>query len=756
MPWLVSRVQLSAATLATVLLIGANAARAELETVYAFRARYGDDVNGLSDDGEGGLYATAARGGAYNRGAVIRRERSGRLRVVHAFKGGAEGAQPNPEVVRDAGGNLYGTTSSEGAFGFGTAFRISACGELTTLHDFSAEEGAASRAPLLLARDGHLYGTTAGVYWNDETPMFEIVHPGAVFRLTRSGEYTTLHRFQATEGAQPLAGLMQASDGHLYGTTSAVQDPGLIHPYNLTWGTVFRITTGGEYTLLHTFARVDGGNPLGRLVQAKDGLLYGTTAFASEWQGLSTPGTVFRIALDGTFASLWTFSPGLDGMDPHTGLVEGADGKLYGTTYSSARSGWGTFFSITTAGVLTTLHPFIAGEGPASTSPVLAADGGFYLGTSHALLHIATNGQVQTASKLGYLDGARPYPGLLLGRDGAFYGTTLEGGPLGGGTIFRLTARGQLTTLHGFAANVSETSQLAVEPSALVQAADGALYGTTRGGPDGVGTLFKITEAGAFTTLHTFATASEGSFQVRHDPEGSLLVGRDNALYGVAGELARAAIVFRYDLVTNTYSEVGEIFDGQGYGGLKAGALVQSADGTLYGASWPGGANVWSGMLFRLTPSGELTRLHSFLDSGTPEGRVPIGLIEAPGGGFYGATADGGMNGGGVIYKLTTAGEIEILYAFRASDPTTGFSPSVPLTLGASGELYGLTSWAGDFEPGSAFVLRPDGTLATLATGVPGYPSSPLVQGADGLIYGATAPGTDGDPGGIVFRLDPR
>lgn len=734
------RVQLSAAVLvAAMMWVCASAARAQLETVYAFRARYGDRINGLSSGPAGTLYATAAQGGAYNRGTVIRRDRSGHATVLHSFKGGTEGANPNAEVVRDAGGNLYGTTTTEGAFGYGTAFKLSACGEFTTLHDFSYEEGATSRAPLLLASDGHLYGTTAGVYWNDETHMFDIVHAGAIFRLTRSGEYTTLHQLQNTEGAQPLGGLMQASDGRLYGTTSAVQNADTFHPVNLTWGTVFRITTAGEYTTLHTFEGSDGGNPLGRLVQANDGFLYGTSAFTSEWQGTFTPGTVFRISTDGAFTSLWTFNTLEGGGDPQIGLAIGADGKLYGSTHSGGgRRAWGTFFSITPQGVLTTLHTFVAGEGPATTTPVLAADGGFYLGTSHNLLHVSITGEVQTANSFGYVDGATPYPGVILGRDSAYYGTTVEGGAHGGGTIFRLTARGRLTTLHAFPVNDSDTAQLSVEPSALVQAADGAFYGTTRGGPQGVGSLFRITESGEFTTLHTFDFS----------PEGTLLLGRDAALYGVAGEFVAAANVFRYDLLTNTYAELGEIFDGQNYGGLRGGSLVQGEDGSLYGASWPGGANVWSGMVFKLAPTSELTNLHSFLDSGTPEGRVPIGLIAAPGGGFYGATQEGGRNGGGAIYELTASGGIEVLHAFSSLDPITGYSPRVPLLLGAAGELYGLTS------SGSAFVLRPDGTLTTLATGVPGYPSAPLVHGADGKLYGATAPNTDGDPGGIVFRLN--
>jgi uncharacterized repeat protein (TIGR03803 family) len=223
--------------------------------------------------------------------------------------------------------------------------------------------------------NGNFYGTTQYGGTNDL---------GSVFQITATGSLNTLYSFSGgSDGAMPLAGLVQGSDGNFYGTTD---------------NTVFKISTNGLLTTLDSFS--DPGSPVfpaGALVQASDGNFYGTTQYG----GTNDWGSVFQITVTGSLNTLYSFS-GYDGSVPQAGLVQGSDGFLYGTTTaggsgSAGVDGVGTVFKVTTNGVLTTLYSF------------------------------------------GGNDGAVPEAGLVLGSDGSFYGTTYGGGQGGAGTVFRLT-----------------------------------------------------------------------------------------------------------------------------------------------------------------------------------------------------------------------------------------------------------------------------------------------------------------------------
>jgi uncharacterized repeat protein (TIGR03803 family) len=194
---------------------------------------------------------------------------------------------------------------------------------------------------------------------------------------------TTLHNFDESDGEQSEGGLVQATDGNLYGTT-----------YNggaNSGGTVFSITPGGTFTLLYSFCLqrncTDGANPYGGLVQATDGNLYGTTSSGGANEG----GTIFKIALTGTLSTLYNFcvqTGCTDGLQPQAGLVQATDGNFYGTTIAGGANGYGTIFQITSGGTLTTLHSF----------------------------------------NLNLTDGAYPQAVLAQATDGNFYGTTINGG----------------------------------------------------------------------------------------------------------------------------------------------------------------------------------------------------------------------------------------------------------------------------------------------------------------------------------------
>ena len=247
------------------------------------------------------------------------------LTTLHNFAGHPnDGANPQAGLVQGTDGNFYGTTYSGGAGNDGTVFKITPNGTVTILHSFAGSDGREPTAALTQATDGNFYGTTS----------FEGAGPGGtVFKITPNGSLTTLASFNGQGGPEfPYAGLIQGSDGNFYGTTTA---GGSQHGN----GTVFKITPNGTVTVLHNFACTDGCAPFGGLVQGSDGNFYGTTRDGGT-NGFNY-GTVFKITTNGTFTSLHTFE-GNDGGEPYAGLIQATDGNLYGTTTSAGAHGAGT------------------------------------------------------------------------------------------------------------------------------------------------------------------------------------------------------------------------------------------------------------------------------------------------------------------------------------------------------------------------------------------------------------------------------
>jgi uncharacterized repeat protein (TIGR03803 family) len=350
-------------------------------------------------------------------------------------------------LVQAADGSLYGTTEDGGAIGYGSIFRITPLGSLTTVHSFCSGDcldGAYPVGALIQSAHGDFYGTT-----NGGANGF-----GTVFKISASGVLTTLYSFcpnglyHCSDGAGPFAGLVQATDGNFYGTTQlggASND-----------GTVFKVTPGGKLTTLHSFSGTDGSDPVAPLVQASDGNLYGTT----QQDGAYGAGTIFRITPGGRLTTIYNFcslSGCTDGQAPVTGLIQATDGNLYGTTNGSNGFAWGTVFKITLGGTLTTLHNFCSfqncSDGAYPRSPVVQADDGNFYGTTAGLylgsiFEITPSGELTTLYDFcvqggGCMDGYGP-DALILHTNGTFYGTARTGGihdscsPTGCGTLFSL------------------------------------------------------------------------------------------------------------------------------------------------------------------------------------------------------------------------------------------------------------------------------------------------------------------------------
>jgi uncharacterized repeat protein (TIGR03803 family) len=286
---------------------------------------------------DGNLYGTAAGGGANWNGTVFRLSRDGRITVLHDFGvdygSNSDGAYPLG-LCLGPDGNFYGVTQLGGSMDQGVAFRITPAGEFTTLHDFSYSTDGMPIAALILGPDGAFYGTGGGGA-NDG---------GTVFRMTVGGEVTVLYSFDYYQPPRPfdVVGLAANPNGDLFGATYG----GGTHNF----GTVFKLSMDGTLTVLHSFEGADGLEPLGPVTWGPDGRLYGTTQYGGAgFDGSDLlHGAVFTMLPDGSgFRLLHTFQgPPTDGAAPMGRLLPASDGRLYGTTTEGGSSDQGTVFSI--------------------------------------------------------------------------------------------------------------------------------------------------------------------------------------------------------------------------------------------------------------------------------------------------------------------------------------------------------------------------------------------------------------------------
>ncbi len=364
---------------------------------------------------------------------------------------------PDSPLVQATDGYFYGTTTWDGAFGYGTIYRISPDGTgFTVLHNFSRPQGYAN-PHLIQASDGYLYGTTCGGGINER---------GTVFRMTLDGAFVVLDQFEGVDGRCPKAPLIEGSDGYFYGTT--FQGGSL----SAGFGTIFRVSSTGTITKLHSFDGGLGGlYPDAPLVQTSDGSFYGSTNQGGAYGG----GTIFRLTPEGTFTKIYDF----ERYGAPYGLVAGSDGNFYGTTDFGGAYGYGSIFRLTPDGTYTPLYE----------------ESGF----NHA----------------NHISGIQA---LIQASDGMFYGvaTSYSNGVYNTGVVFSMTAAGEVTVLH----RLSGTDGSASSSMTLVQGRDGSLYGTTyRGRPAGAlggGVVFRFELPPA---ANRPPVAVDDAFEVAYDTE---------------------------------------------------------------------------------------------------------------------------------------------------------------------------------------------------------------------------------------------
>jgi uncharacterized repeat protein (TIGR03803 family) len=341
---------------------------------------------------------------------------------------GANGAGPLDAPVQGADGKFYGTTFQGGANNWGTVFKISALGHLTTIYSFCAKtkcaDGAAPMAPLVLGTDGNFYGTTAAGGAHNRGVIFKITSEG---RMTKLYAFCSHERFDCGYGPGESA-LIQGTDGDFYGASPAGPS-----------GFIYKVTPQGSFSLLYSFCSksncTDGREPVGGLVQGINGEFYGTTNLG----GAHNNGTVFEITSTGQLTTLYSFCAQTncaDGALPAAGLVQASNGHFYGTTSAGGPANAGTIFKMTPVGQLTTLYSFCIQTGcPDGSDPndlVQGPAGNFY-GTAGTAFKITASGHFTAL----YTFDSWPN-GITLGTDGKFYGTTYEGGTNKDGIVFSL------------------------------------------------------------------------------------------------------------------------------------------------------------------------------------------------------------------------------------------------------------------------------------------------------------------------------
>ena len=353
-------------------------------------------------------------------------------------------------------------------------------------------------------------------------------------------------------------------------------------------------------------------------------------------------------------------------------------------------------------------------------------------------------------------DGSVPYAGLVADTKGNFYGTTVAGGSgtscnLGCGTVFKITANGKETVMHSFAGG---TTDGAAPYGPLVVDVSGNLYGTTSsGGPNGAGTVFKLTPTGTETILYSFGAPLSGDGS---SPRGRLAMDAAGNLYGTTFEGGAHYVGTVFEVTPSGTETILYSFTGGTDGGYPFGGVVQDKNGNLYGTTYMAGEDGF-GTVFELSATGTETVLYSF--KGGSDGEFPAAApVLDTKGNLYGTTEGGGKHAEGTVYRVAPATSTEIvLYSF-GSAANDGAQPYAGVILDAKNNVYGTTITGGAFGNGIAYKVTPTGVESILhsfgASGDGLDPYGGLIVTATGDLYGTTALGGTDDLG-TIFRIVP-
>ncbi|HET6224759.1 MAG TPA: choice-of-anchor tandem repeat GloVer-containing protein, partial [Bacteroidia bacterium] len=479
-----------------------------------------------------GIWGVAGSGAQYNAGAIFKLDGSGNNYTVKESFFRFDGDYPQARLLQASDGKLYGMTSSCCTFdAFSVFFRYDpATKQYERLLNFdNLADGANTNGTLIQAKNGKLYSVTSkgGVH-----------NAGVLFEFDPVAKtYKKLHDFDGSDGAGPESGVIEGSDGKLYGATArgGANDYGVIFSYDIQTATYQKKFDFNSAT--------DGSNPLGLITQAKNGKIYGLTSGG----GKDDFGTLFEFdPVTSSYAVKIEFNGTEKGSFPFGSLVEATDGNLYGTATNGGANDFGVLFQYN----------------PSTAAYKVIVDFDDVAGGSHPR-------------------------GLMQANDGNLYGGTEYGGTYGDGILYQYDIKAsKFTKKFEFDEASSFTGRYPI--ASLVQAKNGALYGLGyNGGMDNSGTLytFDITTS-AFKKIFDFHESPSGSI-----PVGGLTQANDKMFYGVtkAGGAHKNGTIYQYDPAFQTWNKKFD-FDKTPSGDGPEALMLLGTDGKLYGTTVYGGS----------------------------------------------------------------------------------------------------------------------------------------------------------------------
>ncbi len=635
---------------------------------------------GFIKGNDGKLYGNFQNGGRDNGGHIIRIEPDGSgLTMLYEYKQ-STGSWPSGNLMQAKNGELYGMTHFGGAHSGGTVFKIDPDGNgHTVLYNFNSESGTGPLGGVLQASNGKLYGVTQNEGF---------FGAGSIFSMNPDGsDFTVVFYFNnnapINSGYYSRGNLIQGVDGFLYGSLFQGGTGGK--------GTIFKIRTDGTgFKVIFSFSgnTVTGGNPASTLLLGSDGKIYGMT----QTGGLNNLGIIFSIAIDGSnFTKLLDFDGLAKGASPAGQLTEGTNGILYGMTNRGGLNDLGTIFSINKNGT------------------------GF-----HKMADLKSNA-------------ASPVFGPLIeSTPGVFFGMTYKGGPINGGAIFSITASSDELKV------VKDFTQDEVRPSMLVSDSKGDYYYgiASEGGISGNGAIYRINTSGTYerifnvpsginvqrlfyiSTGHLWILATENGvsyiFKIKSDGsdyqrvisfDNSVSKGRDGQwlieatdglIYGVArGGTNGSSLVFK---IKSDGSGFAKVLDMPAGIETSSCSFIQASDGNFYGCT------VYRSYLYKFTPSGTFTNVFTFP---AEVGEVPMKIIEMNGGTLGIITRDHGSGGYGSIFTVEKDGSS---YAkIYTPKPTDGIVPMEMLQT-FDGWIFVVTNDDIINSSGTIYKIKGDGS----------------------------------------------
>lgn len=673
---------------------------------------------------------------------------------------------------------IWGATGGGGPANMGTIYSIRPDDSHTlTPKSITGNADGINPGCVIEGPDGRLYGVNN---------LGGDTNKGTIFGMNTDGtQYLVMHSFSGLDGVNPLP-IIRGTDNVIYGMT--------MQGGQFNYGVIFKINPDGTgFQKLYDFDGTTGHHPKGTLLHASDGFLYGHVsqepdggflfkiqtngsgyAIVKNFSGIGrisrgTPvegpdgkiyatvfttaasnqiGYLYSIRKDGTeYAKLFEFNGGTNGMYPTGYLTFGPDGHIYGSTNVGG---------VLDAGMVYRIRNFATGSpviekilDRPSTSRIIFISGGIIMGVTSGgglnskgtVFSMKPDGSQFTIKfNFGTDSGILPN-GLMLHSDGNFYGTTLNGAASNSGTIFKLSTSGVFTRLKQFPIGPAGSH------AGLIKHSNGKLYGiTVSGGAYGFGAIYCINTNGVFQNLFSFNETVSG-----REPKGSLLEGQDGTLFGMTrfGGSFNQGVVFRINPDGTNFIKMRDMSPAQGSN--PEGSMIQISETQLMAAAIGG---TGGGVIFKINTDGS-NYANVFEFPETSMGLFPSDLIIGADGFLYGGCGAGGLYGKGTLYKIKPDGTMFTkLFDF---DGANGEKPG-KLFQATNGYLFGVTSYGGAKDAGVLFRIQPDGSDFSIITNFseqdgryPGGGSLSLAP--DGKIYGVTSFG--GSNGvGTMFRVN--